>query len=53
MAAPSAQVCAEREDLHGPPGDIGVDLHHERVLLRNAAAIDDLLDFNPIFFEAD
>ena len=33
--------------FHGPPGYIGVNLHDERVLLRDAAAIDDLLDGTP------
>ena len=36
---------------HRPARDIGINLHHKRILLRDAAAIDDLLDGDPILFE--
>ena len=52
MAAPKAQVCGRAADLHRPVADVGVDLHHEGVLLGDAAAIDDLLDRHAVFLEA-
>src|SRR4030065_752420 len=66
MAAPRAGVWAGRGtfmqapgggregagDLHGAAGDVGVDLHDERVLLGDAATVDDLAGFDAVFLEA-
>ncbi|MCK7541253.1 MAG: hypothetical protein MZV63_65385 [Marinilabiliales bacterium] len=51
MAAPRAQVWAERATFISQAGDVGVDLHDERVLLGDAAAVDDVADLHPVFFE--
>src|SRR2546421_3453464 len=45
-----ARLCGTRY-FDRPSGDVGVDLHDERVLLRDAAAVDDLLDLDAVFFE--
>ena len=52
MAAPRAHVCAERLIFIGRPRDVGVDLHHERVLLGDAAAVDHFLDLDAVLLEA-
>src|ERR1041385_4024184 len=39
-------------NLHRSAGDIGVNLHYERVLLGDAAAVDDLLDLDAVLLEA-
>ena len=39
-------------DLHLQAGDVGVDLHDQRVLLGDAAAVDDVADLDPVLLEA-
>ena len=39
-------------DLHRPVADVGIDLHHQRVLLGDAAAVDHFLDLHAILLEA-
>ena len=38
-------------DLHRPIADVGVDLHHERVLFGDAATVDHLLDLDAVFLK--
>ena len=42
MAAPEGAGLVAARDLHGPAGDVGVDLHQQRVLHGQPAAVDDL-----------
>ena len=39
-------------NFHRPASNVRVNLHHQRIFLRNAAAIDDLPDLHAVFLEA-
>jgi len=43
-AEPRAQAWLEPENKHDAAGDIGVDLHQQRIFLGDAAGADDAVD---------
>jgi hypothetical protein len=52
MAEPSAQAWRRAGDEHGAAGDVGVDLHEQRVFLGDAAGADDAVDGHAVFLDA-